>query len=72
MVNRLLRPRLRSAAQRHHLAAVRDNGGAGDEAPGVGDQQQERTVEITLLAEPADRDFALERQRLFRLRDIRD
>ena len=58
-------------AQRDHLAAVGDDGGAGDEAAGVGDQQQQRPVEIALLAEAADRNFALERCAAFALRDSR-
>src|SRR5579863_2643259 len=48
-------------AQRDHLAAVGDDGGAGDKAAGVGDEQQERPIEIAFFAEAADRDFALER-----------
>ena len=48
----------RSAAQRHHLAAVGNDGRAGHEAAGVGHQQQQRSIEIALLAETADGDFA--------------
>src|SRR5271166_2529497 len=54
-----------SAAQRHHLPAVGDNGRAGDEASSVGGEQQERTVEIALLAETADRNLALELHAVF-------
>ena len=60
-----------SSPQRHHLAAVDHDGGAGDEAAGVGDEQQQRAVEIALLAEAADRDLALDRGALLARGDNR-
>src|SRR5262249_30681454 len=49
-----------SPAYRHHLAAVGDDGCPGDEAAGVGDEQQQRAVEIALHAEAAHRNIALD------------
>src|SRR5262245_23960433 len=49
-----------SPAQRHHLAAVDHDRGAGDEAAGVRHQEQQHAVEIALLAEAADRDLTLD------------
>src|SRR5712672_3412476 len=40
-----------SAAHAHHLPAVHHDRGTGDEAAGIGGQQQQRTVEIAHLAE---------------------
>ena len=57
---------VRSPAQRHHLAAVGDDGGAGDEAAGVGYEQQKRAVEVARIAEPADRNVALDGGAFFR------
>src|SRR5262245_24181320 len=54
-----------SPPQRHHLPTVDDDGGAGDEAAGVGDEQKQRAVEIALLAEPAHGDLAFDRGALF-------
>ena len=61
----------RQPPQRHHLAAVDHDGGAGDEAAGVGDEQQQRAVEIALLAEAADRNLALDGGALLAQRDSR-
>src|ERR1700761_8024689 len=61
---------IESTAQRDHLAAIGDDGGAGDEAAGVGDQKQQRPVKIALLAETADRNFALELGATFALQII--
>ena len=47
---------------RHHLPAVDDDRRAGDEAAGVGRQQQQRAVEVARLAEAADRNVALDRR----------
>ena len=47
-----------TSAQRDHLAAVAHDGRAGDVAAGVGRQQQQRAVEIAVLAEAADRNVA--------------
>src|SRR5215471_8121072 len=47
-----------SAAQRDHLAAVDHDGGASHVASRIRDEQQERAVEIAVLAEAADRDVA--------------
>src|SRR5436309_13422057 len=49
-----------STAQRHQLAAIDHNGGASDEATGIGSEQKQRSVEVALLAEAADGDFALD------------
>src|SRR5690242_794652 len=48
-------------AQRDHLPAIGDDGGAGDKAAGIRRQQQKRAVKIAFFAEPADRDVALNR-----------
>ena len=58
--------------QRHHLAAVDDDGRAGDVAAGVGREQQQRAVEIAVLAEAADRDVARQRLAAPRSSDSRD
>src|SRR5262252_173484 len=47
-----------SSAQCHHLAAVDHDGRARDEASGIGGEQEQRPVEIALLAEAAHRDLA--------------
>src|SRR5260370_2611583 len=52
---------VRSPPQRHHLPAVDDDGGARDEAAGIGDEQKQRAVEIALLAETAYGDLAFDR-----------
>src|SRR5664279_5871997 len=46
---------------RHHLPAIDHDGGAGDVAAGVGGEQEQRAVEIAVLAEAAHRYSALER-----------
>src|SRR6185437_590847 len=40
--------------------AVDHDGGAGDVGPCVGDQQQQRAVEVAVVAEAAHRDVALD------------
>ena len=45
----------------HHLAAVDHDGGTRDVAAGIGDQQQQRAVEIAFLAEASYGDFAFDR-----------
>ena len=47
----------------HHLAAVGDDGGARDVAAGVRREQQERAVEIAVLAEAAHGNSRLTRRR---------
>src|SRR4029077_1121340 len=47
-----------SAAQRDHLAAVDHDRGACDIASRIRGEQQERAVEVAVLAEAADRDVA--------------
>ena len=56
---------------RHHLAAVAHDGRAGDVSAGVGREQQQRAVEIAVLAEAADRNVARERLALPRSTDNR-
>ena len=56
---------------RHHLPAVDDDRRAGDEAAGVGREQQQRAVEIARLAETAGRNLALDRRARARSRDSR-
>src|SRR5438105_8751963 len=51
--------------QAHHLAAVDHDGCAGQEAAGVGSQQQQRAVEVALLAEPPGRDLPGDLRALF-------
>src|SRR3954465_109475 len=55
---------LPSPPQSHQLAPVDHDGGPRDEAAGVGDQQQQHSVEIALLAETADGDLAFDRRAL--------
>src|SRR4051812_2403087 len=48
----------RLSSQGNHLAAVANNRRAGDVGAGVGREQQQGAVEVTVLAEAADRNVA--------------
>src|ERR1700744_1605412 len=63
-------PNTRSTSQGNELTAIGDDGRTGHEAAGIGHEQEERAVEIALLTEPADRNFALDRRAAFALQII--
>src|SRR6476646_8180842 len=52
----------KSDRQRHHLAAVDDDGRAGHVASGVRGKQQRGSVEVLRVAEPAHGDLLLHRR----------